>query len=305
MKAAEQLPFGSTQFMPHPLKFSEVRIENTNRCGYRCFFCPREEQTRAQGVMPFEDLALIVDRVGEHDGIVDLHGFGEPLLDKSLVEKIALIKRRWPCASPRFYSTLGVKVGPDYFNRLLECGLKYVEVSFYGFDRESYRQAHGSDHYDLARENLINLCAVRDALDGDCEIVVRAFPKHDKIKQPGTTAIRLQEFREWLDCLGVAVIRERDLHNYGRGRAYNESRDNTSCSVVWGFRRRVLQVTWDLYVIPCCFDFNADVRFGNLRTMTLRDIFFSAEYQQFIQAHVENQLAQYPVCNACERCFRA
>ena len=305
MKAVEELPFGYTQFVPHPLTFSEVRIENTNRCGYHCFFCPREEQTRTQGVMSLADLELIIDRVGEHEGIVDLHGFGEPLLDKSLLEKIALVKERWPLAQPRFYSTLGVKVEADYFQRLLAAGLRYVEVSFYGFDRESYRESHGSDRYELARENLIALCEARNSFSGNFEIVVRAFPAHDEIKQPGASSSRLREFRDWLDDLDVTLFRERDLHNYGRGRQYNEAGNTTPCSVVWGFRRRVLQITWDLYVIPCCFDFNAEVRFGNLRTMTLRDMFFGAEYKRFIQAHIENQLEQYPVCNACERCFRA
>jgi MoaA/NifB/PqqE/SkfB family radical SAM enzyme len=254
--------------------------------------------------MPLEDLEFVIKRVGWHEGLVDLHGFGEPLLDKLLPAKIALVASRWPLAEPRFYSTLGVKVEPEYFTRLVEAGLRHVEVSFYGFDRESYREAHGSNLYEVARENLTRLCAAAKAV-GNLNVVVRAFPKHDTVKQPGAATRRVQEFHDWLDSLGVSVFRERELHNYGGGREYNAAGEELPCSVVWGFRRRVLQVTWDLHVIPCCFDFNAEVKLGDLRTQSLEEIFYGRVYAEFIQSHVDNRLDDYPVCKACERCYRA
>jgi MoaA/NifB/PqqE/SkfB family radical SAM enzyme len=289
---------------PHPLKFSEIRIENTNRCGYHCFFCPREELTRPQGVMPLEDLSLILDRVGYHEGLVDLHGFGEPLLDKLLLDKVALLTSRWPKAEPRFYSTLGVRVRPDYFSSLAAAGLRHVEVSFYGFDAESYLQAHGADRYEAARENLTRLCEVQREAAGRLNVVVRAFPKHDAIKQPGVNAKRLEDFHQWLEGLGVTLWRERELHNYGSGRDYNEPGKDIPCSVVWGYRRRVLQITWDLHVIPCCFDFNAEVELGTLRLNTLEEIFNGRAYTDFIESHIANRLENYPVCVKCERCYR-
>jgi len=290
---------------PHALRFSEVRIENTNRCGYRCFFCPREELTRRRGVMTLEDLSLVLDRVGGHEGLVDLHGFGEPLLDKLLPEKIALVASRWPSAEPRFFSTLGVKVEPDYFTRLVRAGLRHVEVSFYGFDAASYRGAHGADRYEVARENLTRLCEAQRDSGGRLKVVVRAFPRHDTVRQPGATPERLAEFHGWLDRLGVSVLRERDLHNYGSGRSYNEAGKGTPCSVVWGYRRRVLQVTWDLWVIPCCFDSDAAIRLGNLRSQSLEEIFSGPAYAEFIRCHVEERLENYPLCLTCERCFKA
>jgi radical SAM family protein/iron-sulfur cluster protein len=289
---------------PHPLKFSEVRIENTNRCGYRCFFCPREKQTRALGTMPLEDFQLVLDRVGEHQGLVDLHGFGEPLLDQKLGDKLHLLISRWPKAEPRIYSTLGVTVQPGFFYRLIENGLRHIEVSFYGFDAESYHEAHGANRYAQAVENLKELCSANRRLQGRLNVVARAFPIHDVIKQPGQTDERMTKFIAWLDSLGVKTIRERDLHNYANGRSYNQPRKDTPCSVVWGYRRRVLQITWDLHVIPCCFDFNAEMKLGSLRDQTLSEIFLGASYTSFVQAHLEENLDDYPVCKPCDRCHR-
>jgi MoaA/NifB/PqqE/SkfB family radical SAM enzyme len=305
VSAVAVLPALPARAEPHPLAFEEVRIENTNRCHYHCFFCPREKLTREQGFMPVEDLALVLDRIGEHAGGVDLHGFGEPLLDRALARKLELVRSRWPEARPRIFSTLGVRVKPGYFQELVDAGLRSIEVSFYGFDRETYQQVHQADLYDLARGNLIALCETRHAVGERLEVIVRAFPSHPEVRQPGANAERIQEFCSWLDSLGVTVYRERDLHNYGSGRTYNSVQEQLPCSVAWGFRRRVLQVTWDLFVIPCCFDSNAEVKLGNLRSQTLPEIFQSDFYRDFIQSHLENRLEDYPVCQACDRCHKA
>lgn len=299
---ATPVAFGSPG--PHPLVFEEVRIENTNRCGYKCFFCPRDLHTREQGFMPIEDLELVLDRVGEHDGRVDLHGFGEPLLDRQLADKVALVCSRWPRSEPRIYSTLGARAKPEELERLVVAGLRQVEVSFYGFDAETYRQVHAVNGFEMAKRNLEVFCRLQEKYPESFDVVVRAFPTHPEIKAPGSEE-EVAAFRAWLEDLGVETVRERALHNYGNGRSYNRVDTAIPCSVAWGFRRRVLQVTWNLWVIPCCFDFNAEIRFGNLREQTLEEILRGPAYERFIADHLADRLEAYPICEGCERCHQA
>jgi len=299
-----EAPASSSLPGPHPLVFSEVRIENTNRCGYKCFFCPRDQHTRDQGFMPLEDLALVLERVGEHRGRVDLHGFGEPLLDRQLADKIALVRQRWPQSEPCIYSTLGARVKPEEIERMVTNGLRQVEVSFYGFDAETYRQVHAVNGFEMAKRNLETLCRLQQTYPETFQVVVRAFPSHPDVDAPGSPE-EVEAFRHWLADLGVETVRERELHNYGNGRSYNAVDTEIPCSVTWGYRRRILQVTWDLHVIPCCFDFNAEVRFGNLRDQSLEEILHGPVYEQFIRDHHENRLEDYPVCLGCERCHLA
>jgi len=255
--------------------------------------------------MPIGDLKVIIDRIGSHEGLVDLHGFGEPLLDETLPEKISLILLHWPQAEPRIFTTLGVRMKPTFFWELLEAGLRHIEVSFYGFDRDSYQQIHKVDRFELARENLIRLGKVARVSSEKLKVIVRAFPTHKVIKQPRVDFKQIDEFRSWLREIGVSFFRERPLHNYGNGRNYNMPDKNFICSIVWGYRKRILQVTWDLYVIPCCFDFNAEIKLGNLHTQNLEEIFYGERYLNFIHSHLENRLEDYLVCQTCERCHRA
>ncbi|HEX2189834.1 MAG TPA: radical SAM/SPASM domain-containing protein [Longimicrobiaceae bacterium] len=289
---------------PHPLRFSEVRVENTNHCGYRCFFCPREQLTRERGFMSVDDFRIVLDRVGDHDGLLDLHGFGEPLLDPRLPEKVALAHERWEAVTTRIISTLGAPVKPEYLARLADSGLRVIEISLYGTDAESYEAVHGVKKFDVMRRNLELLSAARAATAPQLSLVVRYFPQHSDVTRPDADAAQAEAFGRWLGELGVERVIERPLHNFGGGRSYNDPPDAGVCSVAWGYRRRVLQVTWQLDVIPCCFDYNAEVRLGNLRRQSLAEIFSGPAYSRFIAAHVTNQLEEYGVCTSCERCYR-
>ena len=107
-------------------------------------------------------------------------------------------------------------------------------------------------------------------------------------------------FKEWIESLGFAFAPERWLHNYGDGRDYNAP-NRCLCPVVKGMRRSILQIAWDLTVIPCCYDYNSTIPFGNLRTQTLQEIFSSKAYQNFVQAHLSDTLKRYPSCQNCEK----
>ncbi len=283
--------------------FSELRIENTNLCGFQCFICPRERMTRDKGIMPVRHLELVMERVGNFSGRVDLHGFGEPLLDPGLTQKIALVSHRRPQAYVRIFSTLGLKMEPDTWHNLLAAGLDHLEISMYGWDPGSYRAIHGKDRFALAMENLDRLCRARTKGNYKTRLVMRKFPVHRQVK-PADARKREEDIRSFyktVEAMGVTIAPDRELHNYGNGRSFNPG-NGRGCSISWGYRRRILQVTWDLRVVPCCFDFDATVTWGNLRDRSLAEIFGGEAYRTFIDAHMNQQLGGYPVCSACDGC---
>jgi hypothetical protein len=72
-----------------------VQIESTNLCNAKCVFCPRDEMHRRQGVMDFDLFRKVVDECAAL-GIthVRVHNYGEPFLDKQLVEKVRYAKSK-------------------------------------------------------------------------------------------------------------------------------------------------------------------------------------------------------------------
>lgn len=282
------------------MHFREVRIENTNRCGYSCVMCPRDKHTRAQGVMPLKDFELVLDRIGSFEGEMHLHGFGESLLEKSLPEKIALVQKKMPKAYTVIFTTLGVPRKKEFFEALASAGLNHIRVSCYGYTPEMYKQIHGIDAFSLVKKNLEVLSEVRKENQGTPKVEI--IPSGEQMLLTlGTHKCPRDTFQEWTERLGIPFMKERKLHNYGDGREYNKPKEERLCPVVRNTRQGILQVTWDLDVIPCCYDYNATIPFGNLRTQTLDEIFSSLPYFRFIQAHMTNQLENYPICQNCEK----
>lgn len=281
--------------------FQEIRIENTNSCGYKCFMCPREKQTRPIGFMSVEDFSLVLERVGTFEGNVHLHGFGEPLLDRKLVQKIEVLKKKFPSSRAQIFTTLGVKVKEDCFMQLAEAGMNDLAISLYGFDRETYKKIHGFDGWEVVRRNLQLLSRAIQFSLGSLRAVIKVPTEAVSSSLPIAQSPEKLAFYQWAKELGFAIGEWFSLHNYGDGRSYNAPNEEKMCPVIDGRRRNILNVTWDLNVVPCCFDFNATIRFGNLRENTLEEIFSSPEYFRFVLAHKMNDLAAYSVCQNCEK----
>jgi MoaA/NifB/PqqE/SkfB family radical SAM enzyme len=288
---------------PHPLRFDQIRIENTNHCGYKCIMCPRDKQTRAMGFMALEDLDMVFQKLGGFHGQIHLHGFGEPLLDKQLSDKVRLARKRCPNGLPLFFTTLGVPKDDAYFRDLASAGLAHVAVSFYGFTRVTYKAVAQVDTFDVARRNLEALVEARTAVGAKFSIALHTWFENVWHTWPDEVRQQRADFSAWVQSIGVQSNEIGNVHNFGDGRTYNKPATEGVCSVAWGFRQRILQVTWNLDVVPCCFDYNASVKFGNLREQSLEEIFSSPAYHSFIKAHREGRIGDYPVCVACERCF--
>ena len=73
------------------------------------------------------------------------------------------------------------------------------------------------------------------------------------------------------------------LHNYGNSmKDFPQHKSSYPCSILWGVRKNILQIDWELNVIPCCFDFDSRYSFGNLKTETLKEIFRGKKRMKFL-----------------------
>jgi MoaA/NifB/PqqE/SkfB family radical SAM enzyme len=285
--------------MPIPF-FEEIHIENTNSCGYKCAMCPRESQTRRIGFMSVEDFSLVLDRLGPFEGIFHLHGFGEPLLDRQLIPKVQKLKKSHPSSFGFIFSTLGVRLPEDHFAQLLGAGLDGIVISLYGFNREDYQKIHGYNGWELVKRNLQLLSEAKKSFPNFTGIVKIPSPSLSSVL-PIADPPEKVDFCQWVQTLGLSTRPWEYVHNYSSGRNYNPANTTKVCPVISGRRKNILNITWDLRVIPCCYDFNATISFGNLRTQSLEEIFSSPAYLNFVIAQQTGFLSAYPVCQNCEK----
>jgi len=296
------------------IPFTKVRVENTNACKYTCDMCPREKMSRKTGIMSPEDYQGFLDRFEEYieeTGLPQpfattffMHGYGEPLLDPGLAEKSAMVRKRFPASSPLIFTTLGVRRSESYLKNLLDAGgLRNIVVSFYGFQQTTYDAIQNGGDFKTARANLIRLAEFNKSLGNPCIIQVQVLLPNtwDTIARDPAEKAAFDELMSILEPLGVTVV-ELSLHNFGDGRSYFPAdTDKTVCSVVHGLRRMHLNVSWDLKILPCCFDYNGEVVLGDLRKQSIAEIYRGEKYEKFLAAHRAGNLDDYPVCKGCDQ----
>ncbi len=254
--------------------------------------------------MPISDFAQIIRQIPFLKGQMHLHGYGEPLLDKGLNEKIKLAKTQ-TVLTTFIITTLGVEMDDVELENLLAAALDTMMISFYGATPESYKSVHRVDKLELVKKNLRTLAYLKAAkgYKTNTTIKISAPSSSGPFKIPGKLdeeTRAMNEFIHEMNFLGYNLGSIQHLHNYGDGRAYNKPQEKL-CPVINGKRKGILNITWDLNVIPCCFDFNSSIIFGNLKNQTLEEIFNGEPYKRFVNSHLNGDLKDYPVCQNCEK----
>ena len=289
-------------------KFEEIRIENTNRCPLHCKTCPRKKMSREKGRMSYAAFVDICGRISEYISspsvrYFDVHGYGEPLVDKEITRKIRFVKDNFPNVTIRMVSTLYVTT-EIMLEELIQSGLGEIVISHYGASEEDYRLIHGVHNYHRARHNIEYLIRKNSELGYPLMVILENLDFSNILTSEQENA-RRQTLDSWQKKLKKYRVKIRNIappHNWGSAYQYMDV-SSSICSVVSGFRSRVLQITWNGDVIPCCFDFNADVVFGHLFKEDLESIFNSNTYKHFLLCHKENKLENFPTCRLCNRCL--
>ena len=287
---------------PGLVEFAQINIEVTNKCSNKCYFCPRDQHTRDQGVMPFEDFVLAVDRIRESSGEyvrrVDVQSFGESVLDKGLPRKIRHLSAALPYAYITLFSTLAMPLAEDYLLRILTSGLDEFVISLYAITPEDFEQIYGYKGYENMQRNLSVLADLNRLLDSPVRLVAK-LPHASMYSEKGLSGWR--EKREALievcKPFGFTFV-ESEFSNFGGGRDYNAPAKGI-CSIIQAAKRGMV-ITWNLEVTPCCLDFNNSMPLGNLRSQSIREIFHGQAYRDFVQAHLDDHLQAYPVCAKCD-----
>ena len=288
--------------------FEEIRIENTNACVLNCIMCPRQNMTRTIGRMTFETFVKLCQRIklvlkSEQLRLVDLHGFGEPLLDFELPKKIQFIHENYPQLKTRIVTSMSYCTN-TMIEELLHSGLHEIVISHYATSESEYQRIHGRSGFKETRNNINTFIGYNIKYNNPIHITVECL-RFDEVFDKKQELNRQSKLKEWFEQFpsgSVNIRRYSNLHNWGSAFAY-QNKNNKTCSIVNGYRERLLQITWAGDVIPCCFDYNSEIILGNLLDDSLEAIFTSHKYKYFIECHKTNKLELFPPCRMCQKCF--
>jgi MoaA/NifB/PqqE/SkfB family radical SAM enzyme len=275
---------------------SEILIENTNRCNAQCVMCPRETLTRPRGFMEFGLFEKIIREVAgaRRQPVVHLHGFGEPLLDESLPEKIRLAKA---CGVKRTYLVTNASLlSPDTSRTIVLAGLDAMKISFYGADEDSYRATMRGLDFETAVYNIREFLRIRKELNKRTpKLILQYLPQ--EANEAGTGEFQ-SLWRPVLDLKAGDRLNHGVLHNYGGGRAYNRTGEKivSVCFYPW----TALSVLWDGRAVTCCMDYNGVQRVGDLNSQSVMEIWNGPVLSAIRRRFGKLDYSGFPTCLSCD-----
>ena len=277
------------------LRHPEVRYEVTDHCNAECIMCPREEHKlgRPHGIMDLEKCKASIDEVVELGcKQVLLQGFGEPLIDKRLEEKIAHAKNR---GLRTFITSNASLLTRERTVRLIDAGLDEIRISYYGMRKESYEKVMVGLNFDVTMQNLMDFLDVR-AQKGSkgprFELNWLVLPENEE----DTGA-----FQEFWEPKADAIEMWKP-HNFGDGRDYRKLYDEAGMKNTCGRPESgPLQIEWNGEVIPCCYDYNNQIVLGNAFEQPVLEILNGEKYRLLRLSHNESKFKMFPYCDRCDQ----
>jgi len=259
----------------------EVRIETTNFCNAKCVMCPRDEMTRPKVTMGYGHFADLVVQAYELGAkLIAPFGFGEPLIDPTIADKVAFCTRM---GLETFITTNGSLLDRDMTKDLIDAGLTHIRFSAHG-TYGNYEKVHKGLKFTKFIVNVSNFLTKRK----DCKVDVTAMPLN------GGNSEEILEF--WKGKVDDIEIWK--PHSWGGAKNYrNGKRKLKTCG-----RPKVgpVQIQADGKVIPCCFLTNGEIILGDTYENSIEDILRSEKYRELKRKHDTGDLTGLP-CETCDQ----
>ncbi|MHB8067040.1 MAG: radical SAM/SPASM domain-containing protein [Desulfobaccales bacterium] len=287
-------------FYPHykyhlPLP-SVLMIENTNHCNAECVMCPRDALSRKRGFMDFGLFEKIIKEVSSmrRKPVTHLHGFGEPLLDRLLAEKIRLAKA---CRIKRTYIVTNASLlFPETSKTIISAGLDKMKISFYGTDEVSYNNTMKRLNFKATFQNIKEFLRIRKEMKRENPRLILQYLPNE------TNSAKTAEFRAlWSSLIDPNVgdiLNVSSLHNYGGGRVYN--RLGKEIVSVCYFPWTSMSVLWDGRVVTCCMDSNGVQVLGDLKSQSVQEVWNGPVLSGVRNNFRKLDYSKYPVCLSCD-----
>src|ERR671910_2487546 len=249
-----------------PIMPEIVQIESTNICNAKCVFCPRDEMHRAQGIMSFDLFRKIVDECAEL-GIthVRVHNYGEPFVDRQLVEKVRYAKQQGIKEVGMISN--GSLITEAVARGMVEAGLDAINISVDASGKEVFESTRLGLKYDKVIANIEGLVRIRAELGRRRPKLILSFVRQNN-------SVDEQAFIEHWKAI-ADKIHITELHNWA-GTLNRESDVNYPCYRPW----LTFTVLWDGRVSLCCADFDGRNVLGDLNTSTIQQIWNAEPYVQ-------------------------
>jgi radical SAM protein with 4Fe4S-binding SPASM domain len=250
--------------------------------------------TRDKGVMDPAFFQNLVDHLSPTLYYLNLYFQGEPYIHPQFIELVRIAKSKKIYVST---STNGHFLTPENARATIESGLDKLIISLDGTDVESYEQYRTGGNFNKVISGIKEIVKQKKELGSKKPAIILQFlmlkSNQHQIKQIfqsgkdlGVDKVELKtaqfyEFREGNPLMpdDLRFSRYKKIKSNPEDPPRYEIRNPqpNHCFRMWSS----CVVTWDGFVVPCCFDKDATHSMGNLKDQPFETIWKNEAYREF------------------------
>jgi len=272
-----------------------IDIGVTNACNSDCIMCPHSKLKKI-GTMNMNLYKKIIDNCARLKiKNITLSFFGEPLLDKTLIEKIKYAKKKNLIVA--FYSNASL-LTEKWAEDLIKLGLDSITISFDSYTKNTYEKIRKGLKFDVVKKNILNLIKIRknfEKKDPKINLVLVELDENkneiDKFYEEWkrkVDSINIINLRNWAG--EVSQKSKKSFHN-------KEGLKRFPCSLIW----QKMVVDWNGEVVLCCDDWNHSAIIGNLKKQTIEEVWKGEKLRRIREAHIKREFKDTPLCAKCNK----
>lgn len=285
-----------------------ISIEPTTACNLRCPECPSglRSFTRDQGNLKTTFFESVLSELAPTLSYLIFYFQGEPFLNKQLLEMVQLAHQKGIYTAT---STNAHFFDRDTAEKTVLSGLDRCIISIDGTTQEVYEQYRKEGNLQQVIDGTKNLIEARKKLNSSTPTIIFQF------LVVGPNEHQMNDVVELANSIGVDEVKFKtaQIYDYQNGSPllpknekysrYHQNTDgsfsikNTLINHCWRLWHSAV-ITWDGWVVPCCFDKDASHKLGQLKTQSFKEVWKGKSYQAFRKSIIQSR-SEIDICTNC------
>lgn len=296
--------------VPRSAPFS-IFLDPCGACNFRCNFCPCNisgfQAVERHKMLEWELFEKIAEDLKAFHGevkVIDLYGFGEPLLNPRIADMVRILKENQLCREVRITTNASL-LSEEKSRDLIEAGVDLLRVSVEALSTQDYQKLCGVNvEFSKILRNVEVFFKLSRGTESKiaAKIVSATMKTKEDQKQfydlfePITDYHYIEEVDAYWAEFDEFVTPRGNLKVGSRCYQQGEQRD------ICTFPFTDMCIHSNGVVGACCVDWKFATQYGDVRYEHLADIWNGKEHQEFQIAHLEQRLEEtIPYCAACVR----
>lgn len=287
-------------------------IETTNACNMTCQMCPRTTMmTRSIETIDRGTFVKIVDQLKPHSKelwgkwidfvtkeygikendmsenhfflyiipkVIQLHGYGDPLLDENMAEYISILRER---GFYSYFSCNPSNINLEKTYEMMERGLDYIKYSIESVDDEVHKRIRGeASNFENSYGRILKVLDYKKENNLNTTIIITMLDLN-RTNQKEDYDILLSAF----EGLDVYIYLKSEDQQWYRKNFHGTKSIHWSelCKHPW----MTMTIKSNGEATMCMEDYNNEIILGNAKNSTLKEIWNGKKYHKFRNNHLD------------------